>query len=228
MSEYPPASCDIHPRIGKLDGFFYNTYNKYAIMNDPDKKTNNIDVMLYWLKKLGYCDESACACVGCAMYESQMNPAAWEFQQPYEQTNTGGYGLFQWTPWTIMYYWWDEQCKMDCNGAWQMRRFGWEYEYGQEHPLDSEWQPVAEGYGWTWDDFKRGYTDEIPNPTLEMLVEVFQRDYLRGDYASTINYKKQYAQEVWDGWKTTHIYHPKNPFAWLYYKASKLNRRDFA
>lgn len=227
--------CPVLPAAGKRGGFYYDETYKYAITADPDKLTNNIDVMLYWMKRLGYCDEAACAVVGCAQYESQMNPAAWEFPGyewgPGPQGQNQGYGLLQWTPWQSILLLWDGH-RCDCNkdGSWQMKRLGAEYEWGLDHPLDSEWQENAyggiSGMGWTWDDFKAGFTTAEPTPTIDRLVEVFQIDYLRG-YLGGLPYKKQNAQNIWDGWKINHTYHPKNPMAWLYFKMSKLNRKIY-
>lgn len=209
---------------GYYQGFYYDTTYNHGVAQDHDKYVNNINVMMYWLeRRLGYSHKSACACIGNAMYESEMNPASLEV---YQSTERGG-GLYQWTPFQQYMYWPAEhgqaQYWMVCSGEGQMKRFKYEYD---NNDTDVMWSPTYAENVCSWPEF-RSNSKEIDGEihedywTVEQLTEHFCRGYLFGGWT---NQRVIYALQVYDN--VNQEYHPLNPYAWLLFKMSKLNRGE--
>lgn len=129
--------------------------------------------------KQGWTPNAVAALLGNMQGESTINPGLWESLIPYG----GGYGLVQWTPYTVYSNWagpgWQN------NGTRQCERIMHEYENG------GQWYPTAE-YPQTFEEWAHS-TD-----TPENLAYAFMYNYER---PASLDHpeRKEYAR-AWYEW----------------------------
>lgn len=68
-----------------------------------EEMQNNAKCVWGYLHSKGWSLQAVCGMLGNMQSESTINPNRWETDTPYPQpVDTRGFGLIQWTPWTIM------------------------------------------------------------------------------------------------------------------------------
>ena len=192
-----------------LYGWYYIDY--WNGLTQDEKETNARLAMTY-LRQHGFTIYAAAGIVGNMWAESMMNPGQWEGDTAY----SGGYGLVQWTPYTLYSTWAGQD--WENNGPKEMERLSYERENGLE------FYPSTTYPQWTWTSFAamapvEGMTE---NETVDLAASVFVYNYLRpADPASTEANRKYHARYVFEYCPGTAI-----PY-WLLFKMSKLNRHIY-
>lgn len=177
-----------------------------------EEKENNARLAMTFLRKNGFTIYAAAGIVGNMWAESMMNPGQWEGDTAY----SGGYGLVQWTPYTLYSTW--AGADWENNGPKEMERILYERDTGLE------FYPSTTYPQWTWATFSAMVPDEgmTENETVNLAASVFLYNYLRpADPAATEANRKYHARYVFEHCPGTLI-----PY-WLLFKMSKLNRHIY-
>lgn len=159
-------------------------------LNETEMK-NNAEMFYLRMSAYGFSLNAICGMLGNAQYESDINPGIWESLDPYE----GGYGVFQWTPYTNYADWagagWQD------NGDLQCDRVSYEFANGlQYYPTDS--------YPLTASQFK------VSNLPADQLAEIFLYNYESpGNPSGSIAFRKQYALDWMTYLSTTVAFKPR-------------------
>lgn len=183
--------------------------NDYNALTEAEK-LHNANLAMRYLRRNGFSKYSAAGIVGNMWAESGLSPGQWQGNTPY----SGGYGLNQWTPYTLYSNWagpdWEN------NGNKQMERILYEKANGLE------FYPSTTFPQWNWTNFPtleptEGMTE---NEAVNLAASVWLYNYLRPADPSATEANRQYhARYVFQ-------YAPGNPMPdWLLLKWSQDNRR---
>jgi hypothetical protein len=176
------------------------------------EKEHNASRAMSLLRQNGFTIYSAAGIVGNMWAESLMNPGQWEGDTPY----SGGYGLVQWTPYTLYSDW--AVTDWENNGPKEIQRI----LYERDNRL--EFFPSTQYPTWNWTKYENFVPEEglTDDETVNVCASVFLYNYIRSSNpgGSEAN-RKYHARYVFHHCAGTVI-----P-AWLLFKWSKLNRRVF-
>ncbi len=160
--------------------------NDYNALTESEKQ-HNANLAMKFLRQNGFTIYSAAGIVGNMWAESGLSPGQWQGDTPY----SGGYGLVQWTPYTLYSEWagtgWEN------NGPKQMERILYEKQNGLEF-YPSQTYPQ-----WRWGNFAQmvpieGMTED---ETVNQAASVFLYNYLRpADPSATEANRKYHARWV--------------------------------
>ena len=173
-----------------LSDLYYGWYsiNDYGALAQAEKEHNASKAMTA-LRKGGFSIYAAAGIVGNMWAESQMSPGQWQGNTEY----SGGYGLVQWTPYTLYSEWagpdWEN------NGPLEMQRILYERNEGLE------FYPSTTYPGWTWAKFQRLQPEEgqTENDAVNLAASIFLYNYLRpGDPAATEANRRFHARYVFE------------------------------
>ena len=189
----------------------------WYIVNDygalwQSEKEHNANLAMTFLRQNGFTIWAAAGIVGNMWAESGLSPDQWEGNTP----DAGGYGLVQWTPYTLYSIWAGTDWR--ANGPKEMERLKYERENGLEF-FRSQTYPA---YGWTEyaalrPDSTQGQTDE---GITRLAASIFLYNYLRpANPAATERNRQNHAWYVFQNCKGNAL-----P-AWLLFKMAKLTRR---
>ena len=197
-----------------MSNMYYGWYsiNDYGALLQEEKEHNAVKAMSY-LRQHRFTIYAAAGIVGNMWAESQMSPGQWQNNVPYGN----GYGLVQWTPYTLYSNW--AGANWENNGPLEMKRLQYEKDTNIEF-----WHNQTIMPGWNWTNFSE--ITPGPNETdydaVNLATEVFCYRYLApGNPAGTMANRQLHARYVFDNCKGSAI-----P-VWLLFKMSKLNRRDY-
>lgn len=186
-----------------LSDMYYGWYctNVYMSLSSAEKDFNASRAMSYLLRE-GFTRESASAIIGNMWAESGLSPGQWQGGTPY----SGGYGLVQWTPYTLYSDWagpdWEN------NGPLQMARLMYEKANGLE------FYPTAP-FNMTFTQFSQSTL------STDYLTEVFEKSYLRpANPDATLANRQYHARYVYEN-----ISGSVTPPAWLLYWIKKSAKR---
>ena len=169
-----------------LYGWYY--INQYQGLSD-DEKAHNANLAMSFLRQRGFTIYAAAGIVGNMWAESGLSPGQWQNNTPY----SGGYGLVQWTPYTLYSNWAGQD--WENNGPKQMARLQYERENGLE------FYPSTQFPQWRWSSYVtmepvEGMTDL---ETVNLAAEVFTYNYLRpADPSATMANRKYHARWVYE------------------------------
>lgn len=160
--------------------------NNYNALSEDEKK-HNANRAMRALRQNGFTIYAAAGIVGNMWAESGLSPGQWQGDTPY----SGGYGLVQWTPYTLYSEWagpgWEN------NGNKQMERILYEKANGLE------FYPSTTYPQWRWNNFSQmepieGMTED---ETVNQAASVFLYNYLRpADPSATEANRKYHARWV--------------------------------
>lgn len=192
---------------------YYGWYsiNDYGALLQEEKEWNANKAMTL-LRQNGFTIYAAAGIVGNMWAESQMSPGQWQGNTPY----SGGYGLVQWTPYTLYSEWAGPE--WENNGPKEIERILYEKANGLE------FYPSTTYPQWRWRNFSEmqpseGMTDI---ETVNLAASVFVYNYLRPSTPSQSEAARQrHARYVYQNCPGSAI-----P-TWLLFKWSKLNRRIY-
>lgn len=193
----------------QLYGWYY--VNDYGALTD-DEKEHNANLAMTYLRKHGFTIYAAAGIVGNMWAESGLSPGQWQGDTPF----SGGYGLVQWTPYTLYSDW--AGTDWENNGPKQMERLSYEKETGLE------FYPSTTFPQWRWSNFSQMVPEEgmTINETVNLAASVFLYNYLRpADPSATESNRQFHARYVYENCPGNII--PE----WLLFKMSKLNRHIY-
>ena len=186
-----------------LSDMYYGWYctNTYMGLSSTEKDYNCSKAMGYLLRN-GFTREAASAIIGNMWAESGMSPGQWEGGTPY----SGGYGLLQWTPYTLYSQWagpdWEN------NGNLQMDRLMYEKANGLEFYRTAP-------FNMSFNEFA------VSTLSTDYLTEVFEKSYLRpSNPDATLANRQYHARYVYQN-----IPSGVTPPAWLLYAIKKQTKR---
>lgn len=150
---------------------------------------NNAGLFYDHFAALGWSVKAIAATLGNSQWESGINPGRWEGGKPFG----GGYGLFQWTPYTKYSRW--AGANWQNNGVKQCERLEWEWRNKQQ------W---IEKVDMSFDEYVHS------DANLSWLTEVFMRNYERPGVPH-LEDRIRYAY-TWYEWLTGEQPDPDDPF----------------
>lgn len=179
-------------------------------LTDAEMQNNGDIIWSFFGGREGWTREAVAALLGNMQGESTVNPGLWESLIPYG----GGYGLVQWTPYTVYSEWagpgWEN------NGTRQCECIMHEYNDG------GQWYPTAQ-YPMTFEEWAHSTGD------VGELAYAFMYNYERP--ASLDHPERKAYAENWYGWLDGKPWDPDIPPsgggrlpAWLYFKLRKGGR----
>lgn len=171
-----------------LYGWYYRDPGDPAFSDD--EKTWNAGKAMTILRQHGFTIYAAAGVVGNAWAEASVNPGQWQGDTAF----SGGYGIMQWTPYTLYSEW--AGADWERNGPKQCQRILYERENGLE------FYPSTSFPGWNWarycamtPDYEQGETDI---DCVNKAAEIWTYNYLRpADPASTLANRKYHARYVY-------------------------------
>lgn len=111
------------------------TINETRPLNE-EEALNNCRVFWSYFKAKGWSLNAVCGILGNSWYESTVNPNRWQGDDPWHQPpDQWGFGLVQWTPYTKIISWLEEQVGLnDVSkfGQAECDRIQWEMENNQQ------------------------------------------------------------------------------------------------
>ena len=166
-----------------LSDLYYGWYciNQYNALTQAEKQ-HNANLAMSYLRQHGFSIYAAAGIVGNMWAESGLSPGQWQGDTPY----SGGYGLVQWTPYTLYSDWagpgWDN------NGPKQMSRLQYERENGLE------FYPSTAYPQYRWSSYAQIEPVEgmTINETINLATDVFLRNYLRPSNPDATLANRQY------------------------------------
>ena len=183
---------------------------KNDYLTDDEMQNNGEIIWSFFGGREGWTREAVAALLGNMQGESTVNPGLWESLIPYG----GGYGLVQWTPYTVYSEWagpgWEN------NGTKQCECIMHEYRDG------GQWYPTAE-YPMTFEEWAHSTGD------VGELAYAFMYNYERP--ASLDHPERKAYAENWYGWLDGKPWDPDIPPSgggrlpvWIYFKLGKGGR----
>lgn len=183
--------------------------NDYGALTQ-DEKRHNAQLAMSYLRRNGFTIYAAAGIVGNMWAESQMSPGQWQGNTEY----SGGYGLVQWTPYTLYSEWagpgWEN------NGQKQMERISYEKANGLE------FYPSSAYPQWRWGNFSElePSEGETINEAINKATDIFLRNYLRpSNPDATLANRQYHARWVYENAPGTVL------DKWLLLYWSKRNRK---
>ena len=201
-----------------LSDMYYNWYsvNDYGALSQNEKE-HNATLAMSALRRYGFTKVSAAGIVGNMWAESGLSPGQWEGNTPF----SGGYGLNQWTPYTLYSNWAISIGRNDWenNGPLQIDRIQYEKQHGEEFY-------TPQGFTYlTWSDYAALDADPEYGLSVDDAVDyaafVWIFYYLRpaNPPESSIRNRQYHARYVYHNCGGTANIPP-----WLLFKWAKLNR----
>lgn len=183
---------------------------KNAYLTDAEMQNNGEIIWSFFGGQEGWTREAVAALLGNMQGESTVNPGLWESLVPYG----GGYGLVQWTPYTVYSEWagpgWEN------NGTKQCECIMHEYRDG------GQWYPTAQ-YPMTFEEWAHSTGD------VGELAYAFMYNYERP--ASLDHPERKAYAENWYGWLDGKPWDPDIPPSgggslpvWIYFKLRRGGR----
>ena len=183
---------------------------KNDYLTDAEMQNNGEIIWSFFGGREGWTREAVAALLGNMQGESTVNPGLWESLIPFG----GGYGLVQWTPYTVYSDWagpgWEN------NGTKQCECIMHEYNDG------GQWYPTAQ-YPMTFEEWAHSTGD------VGELAYAFMYNYERP--ASLDHPERKAYAENWYGWLDGKPWDPDIPPSgggrlpvWLYFKLRKGGR----
>lgn len=192
---------------GQLYGWYYT--DTYGGLTQSERETN-ARLAMSALRQHGFTIYAAAGIVGNMWAESLMNPGQWQGDTPF----SGGYGLVQWTPYTLYSDW--AVTDWENNGPKEIERILYERENGLE------FYPSQTFPQWQWSNFSALEPAEGQSATdaVNAAASIFLYNYLRPADPSGSEANRQYhARYVYEHCPGTGI-----P-AWLLMYWNLKNRR---
>lgn len=162
-----------------INGWYcVNDYNALT----QDEKAYNANKAMTLLRRAGFTIYASAGIVGNMWTESGMSPGQWQGDTPF----SGGYGLVQWTPYTLYSDWagtgWEN------NGDKQIERILYEKQNGLE------FYPSTTFPQWRWNNFSQMMPMEgmTENETINQATSVFLYNYLRPANPQATEANRQY------------------------------------
>ena len=171
---------------GELYGWYYT--DTYGGLTQAERESNASKAMSI-LRQNGFTIYSAAGIVGNMWAESQMNPGQWQGDTPF----SGGYGLVQWTPYTLYTDW--AGADWENNGPKEIERI----LYERDNHL--EFFPSTQYPTWTWTKYQNFQPEEglTPLETVNVCASVFLYNYMRSsDPAGSEANRKYHARYVYE------------------------------
>ena len=169
-----------------LYGWYYtDTYGGLS----QDEREHNASMAMTQLRQNGFTIYAASGIVGNMWAESLMNPGQWQGDTPF----SGGYGLVQWTPYTLYSDW--AVTDWENNGPKEIERILYEKANGLEF-YPSQTYPQ-----WRWTNFSRMEPTEGLSQieTVNLAASVFLYNYMRpSDPAGSEANRKYHARYVYE------------------------------
>lgn len=153
-----------------------------------DEKEHNASAAMTLLRRGGFTIYAAAGIVGNMWAESMMNPGQWEGDTAF----SGGYGLVQWTPYTLYSEW--AVTDWENNGPKEIERIFYEKANGLEF-YPSQVYPM-----WTWSRFARMGPEEGQTDidSVNQAAEIFLYNYLRpSNPAGSVANRRYHARYVY-------------------------------
>ena len=173
-------------------GWYY--VNDYMALSQAEKEWNATRAMSA-IRSYGFTKIAAAGIVGNMWAESGLSPGQWEGNTPY----SGGYGLNQWTPYTLYSDWALSIGRQDWenNGPLQIDRIQYERQNGLEFYTPSDW-PY-----YTWSDYVQWDADPDIGYTITDAINdaamVWVYYYLRpSDPAGSLANRQAHARYVYE------------------------------
>ena len=169
-----------------LYGWYYtDTYGGLS----QDEREHNASMAMSQLRQNGFTIYAASGIVGNMWAESLMNPGQWQGDTPF----SGGYGLVQWTPYTLYSDW--AGADWQNNGPKEIARILYEKANGLE------FYPSTTYPQWRWNNFSRMEPTEGLSQieTVNLAASVFLYNYMRpSDPAGSEANRKYHARYVYE------------------------------
>lgn len=176
-----------------------NEYTRSRYLTEAEMK-NNFRCFYGEMHARGWSLNAICGMLGNIQSESQCNPNTWQGLYIYSQpTNTEGFGLVQWTPYTKIKDWLTQRGvwgKFSQYGTAQCERIEWEVQN------NAQWMSTS-AYPMSFQEFKKSTAS--PSYLALVFLANYERPLnpyqpIRGTQAQTIyNYLKGFKPEVPDG-----------------------------
>lgn len=165
-------------------------YERSRILTDDEAENNAKCFYGYMSLKYGWTLNACCGVLGNAYWESSINPNRWQGDYKYTNpVNLEGFGLVQWTPWTKITTWLEDQ------GIWKdFPAYGnaqCERIQGEVDGKYEQWYDTP-SYRMTFKEF----TQSTQSP--EYLVRAFFANYERGDpYVAHMDTRIEWANRLY-------------------------------
>ena len=150
----------------QLYGWYYT--DTYGGLSQQERE-HNASMAMSQLRQNGFTIYAASGIVGNMWAESLMNPGQWQGDTPF----SGGYGLVQWTPYTLYSDW--AGADWQNNGPKEIARILYEKANGLE------FYPSTTYPQWRWNNFSRMEPTEGLSQieTVNLAASVFLYNYMR-------------------------------------------------
>lgn len=145
--------------------------NDYGSLTQDERYQNASNIYYYFKIQWDWTTEAIAALVGNMEAESWLSPSQWQGGTPY----SGGLGLVQWTPYTLLTDWAQENDYDPFNGLTQLRRVVYEYQNGLEYYASQDFPYPPR----TWYQFAHLTEYEGISFIPSHLCEAFVYNYLR-------------------------------------------------
>ena len=153
IKEEEPTPPEPEPPTGEW--IIPGTINSTRPLNE-EEALNNCKVFWSYFKAKGWSLNAVCGILGNAWYESTVNPNRWQGDDPWHQPpDQWGFGLVQWTPYTKIISWLEEQVGLnDVSkfGQSECDRIQWEMENNQQWIATSTYPESFREYSTTTKD----------------------------------------------------------------------------
>ena len=153
IKEEEPTPPEPEPPTGEW--IIPGTINSTRPLNE-EEALNNCKVFWSYFKAKGWSLNAVCGILGNAWYESTVNPNRWQGDDPWHQPpDQWGFGLVQWTPYTKIISWLEEQVGLnDVSkfGQAECDRIQWEMENNQQWIATSTYPESFREYSTTTKD----------------------------------------------------------------------------
>lgn len=169
-----------------LYGWYYT--DTYGGLSQEEREYNASKAMTQ-LRQNGFTIYAASGIVGNMWAESLMNPGQWQGDTPF----SGGYGLVQWTPYTLYSEW--AGAEWENNGPKEIERILYEKANGLE------FYPSTTYPQWRWGNFSRMEPEEglTQIETVNLAASVFLYNYMRpSDPSGSEANRKYHARYVYE------------------------------
>ena len=152
---YNPVNFD----NGEAEQLYWITGNRYLTQPERD---NNAKIVYYYFANRGWSINAISGMLGNMWRESGINPGLWQNMTEYGD----GFGLVQWSPYTKLFNWANDNGKSPYEGDTQCDRIIWELQ-------NNEQWIATENYNMSFYEFS------ISTETPEYLCYAFLKNYER-------------------------------------------------
>lgn len=173
----------------------YHISNRAGSMTQAEMEQNVDEIYAQLFSVYGWSLNSICGLLGNMQHESYINPAQTQIGYPIG-TESGGYGLVQWTPARKIKNWLRANNHALESGFWQIYAINFQ-------PEGVEWIPTSQ-FPETYDEFK--HSEE----SVAYLTECFLKNYERAGVAA-LEQRITYAENWYEYITGTHPDPPEPP-----------------